>query len=195
PASEINNPLYEETIRNFEHAIQNDDAQALYDLVDLNYESDVYWTVKEAKDLIDFFMSDPFALEQQVRYLENSIAQIDLLMELGIYSPDVTTRRIPFAPADEGFVFLLPNGKLAVKVFKHTLIVNENTLGDFEKIIVDYDDTDRQFKYDESSIKSRVYKNYNNEKVIDIMNVGPGNYTIKSIRIYQEEHNEYDETI
>lgn len=187
--------IYQQTIKDFKTAVESNDPQALYDLIDLNYEGEVYWTVVEAQELIDFFMENQYLFDIQVLSLEESIDRIETFMEAGRYDTEETRKRIPFAPSDNGLIFLQPNGKLSVKIFKHTLIASENSLGDFDEVILKYQDTEKEFRFNHTYFKNNKYKNHNNEEVIDIMHVGPGNYTIESVGIYGDNQAEYEETI
>lgn len=186
---------YEQTIKDFQTAVKNDDPQALYDLVDLNYEGEVYWTDKEAQDLIDLFLGESFLLERQVRLLEEDLESRLWLKSLGVDHSDSEIKRIPYASAKEGFVFLQSNGKLAIKTVKHLLNVNENSLGDFDKIILHYETTDRKFEWEQATIAQEKFTHENNDVYVDVIHFGPGNYDLKGTRIYQGEEEEMTSTI
>lgn len=185
--------IYEQTIQEFAHAVENDDATALYELFDLNYENDVHWTVEQAQDLINYFVENPHELTFQIQYLKESVGRIEILNQLDVHHV-TDEKRVPFSYKEPGLVFMQPDGKLAFKVFKHTLIVGDYSLGKYTELIIDYTNIDWEIKLTPSDIANKKYKNHNNEEVIDLIFVGPGHYDIK----FTKQHNEsekYEETI
>lgn len=173
-----NDSDYHQTINEFRRVVENNDAEHLYELVDLNYEGEVYWTKKEAQDLIDYFKESPMLFNRQIDLLEESVPYIESLDELNVDVYPNKEKRIPYAALFDGFVFLQPDGQLSVNVMKHTIKSNIVSDEDFDKLILTYKDTDREFVFRPSTLKENTYKNHNNEEVIEVMYVGPGNYTI-----------------
>ncbi len=173
-----NDSVYRQTINEFRRAVENNDAEHLYELVDLNYEDEVYWTEKEAQDLIDYFKESSMLLNQQIRLLEDSVSYIELLEERNVEVYPDKEKRIPYAAMFDGFVFLQQDGQLSVNVIKHTIRKNIVSDDDFDELILTYKDTDKEFVFQRSTLEENAYKNHNNEEVVEVMYVGLGNYVI-----------------
>lgn len=193
--SEIDTSVYEQTIYNFKSAIVNNDAQALYDLVDLNYEEEVYWTLSEAQDMVDFYSENYLVYKEELNRLEESIQTLKYLGETESFGTNEEVKRIPLAPPEEGLVFLDPNGQLTIKLFRHALYVSGDSLDDYEEITLNYEGTGETFIFDQADIENNRYKNEKNAEVVDMMYFGPGNYNINSKGISQGESRTHTETI
>lgn len=125
---------HEKNIRKFITAVEENDADALFDLIEIRHDEDVYWTVKEAGDLIEYLSQSEAAMRDQLR-------------SLGLSNESLTDPYNPSEMPDEfnvlgpvGFVILYPDGKMGVRVYEHEFNTRTGEIGYPEKVILTYND-------------------------------------------------------
>src|SRR5690625_1434568 len=153
---------HEKNVLKFIVAVEENDAEALFDLIEIRHDEDVYWTVKEAGDLIEY-------LSQSESTMRDELGNLGISHESLVKDPYNPTE-LPdeyITGNQNGFVFLYEDGELGVKVFEHFLDKDSRQLGSPEKVILTYSD--------EKQITLEVEENDLNDK---IGYFGPGNYEV-----------------
>src|SRR5699024_4011299 len=161
---------HEKNIRKFIRAVEENDADALFDLIEIRHDEDVYWTVKEAGDLIEYLSQSESRMSDELR-------------NLGLSHASLT--RDPYKPTempDEfligssvGLIFLYSDGKIGVRVFEHHLNKDTRYLGSPQKVILTYSDAIQiTLESEEGFLKS------------EIGYFGPGNYEVHGESFYKD---------
>jgi len=59
----------DKNVLKFIETVKENDAEALFDLIEIRHEEDVYWTVKEAGDLIEYLSQSESTMRDELRNL------------------------------------------------------------------------------------------------------------------------------
>jgi len=144
----------EKAIEKFEQSIEEKNAEALFKLV--NIESDVYWTEKEAEDMMNYFV------ENQSAYT----AQLDLL-----HAQKEAFKEKKDLDNTKGILYFDDKKKLFIRTYEVSL--SEESYVDFHTLTISVID-DKELTEDKRS----------NENVL-LGLFGPGNYHVQAVADYR----------